>query len=71
MKIVIVGVGAMGSIYAGLFADAGHEVWAMDLWKEHTDAIAKQGLRVEGASGDRVVKGIQIAATAEQIGSCD
>jgi 2-dehydropantoate 2-reductase len=43
----------------------------MDLWKEHTDVIAKQGLRVEGASGDRVVKGIQIAATAEQIGSCD
>ena len=30
MKIAIIGCGAMGSVYAGLLASAGHEVWAVD-----------------------------------------
>jgi 2-dehydropantoate 2-reductase len=55
MKIVIIGVGAMGSVYAALLASGGHEVWAVDVWKEHIDAIREKGLRVEGASGDRTV----------------
>lgn len=54
-KIAVVGCGAMGSVYAGLLADAGHQVWAVDPWAEHMTAIAERGLRVEGASGDRVV----------------
>jgi 2-dehydropantoate 2-reductase len=56
VKIAIVGAGAMGSVYAGMFADAGHEVWAVDRWREHIEAIRERGLRVEGASGDRVVR---------------
>jgi 2-dehydropantoate 2-reductase len=39
MKIAVVGVGAMGSVYAGLLADAGNEVWAVDTWAEHVAAI--------------------------------
>jgi len=39
LKIAIVGTGAMGSVYAGLFAAAGHEVWAIDAWREHVEAI--------------------------------
>jgi 2-dehydropantoate 2-reductase len=27
MKIAIVGAGAMGSLFGGLLAEAGHEVW--------------------------------------------
>ncbi|MGE0768084.1 MAG: ketopantoate reductase family protein [Hyphomicrobiaceae bacterium] len=57
MKIAIIGVGAMGSVYAGLLADkGGHEVWAVDSWVDHVKAIREKGLRVEGASGDRTVK---------------
>jgi 2-dehydropantoate 2-reductase len=57
MKIAIIGVGAMGSVYAALLADQGkHDVWAIDTWKEHVDTIREKGLRVEGASGDRTVK---------------
>ena len=46
----------MGSVYAGLLAAAGNEVWAIDRWAEHVSAINEHGLRVEGASGDRVVR---------------
>lgn len=56
MKVAIVGCGAMGSVYAGLLAGAGNEVIVVDRWQAHVDAIRTQGLRVEGASGDRVVQ---------------
>jgi 2-dehydropantoate 2-reductase len=46
----------MGSVYAGLLADAGLKVWAVDTWTEHIEAIRRNGLRVSGASGDRVAK---------------
>jgi 2-dehydropantoate 2-reductase len=71
MKIGIFGAGAMGSVYAGLMAEAGHEIWAVDIWQEHVDAINSSGLRVEGASGDRVVQGIQATANADDVGVCD
>jgi 2-dehydropantoate 2-reductase len=71
MKIAIFGVGAMGSVYAGLMAEAGHEVWAVDVWQEHVDAINTNGLRVEGASGDRVVRGIRATSNAMDAGACD
>ena len=47
MKIGIVGAGAMGCVYAALMADAGNEVWAIDTWQAHVDAIAANGLRLE------------------------
>ncbi len=56
MRIAIVGCGAMGSVYAGLLADAGNEVLVVDRWEAHIRAIAAEGLRVEGASGDRRVR---------------
>lgn len=69
MRIAIIGVGAMGSIYAGLLADeGGHEVHAIDTWAEHIDAINAQGLRVEGASGNRTVK---VAASTDGAGAAD
>lgn len=71
MKICIFGTGAMGSIYAGLFADAGHEVWAIDIWQEHLNAINQQGLRIEGASGDRLVKTIHATPEITEAGICD
>ena len=70
MKIAIVGTGAMGSVYAGLFASAGHEVWAIDRWKEHVDAMRTTGLRLEGASGDRTVR-VNATSDFSDPGPCD
>jgi len=70
VKIAIVGTGAMGSVYAGLFAAAGHEVWAIDRWREHVDAMRAKGLRVEGASGDRTVK-VHATTDPGEAGPCD
>ncbi len=70
MKIAIVGTGAMGSVYAGLLGDAGNEVWAIDTWQAHIDAIRAQGLRVEGASGDRIVK-VNATSDTTSVGAVD
>jgi len=71
MKIAVVGVGAMGSIYAGLLADAGHEVWAIDVWRDHLDAITQTGLRIDSADSSRTVTGLNVAATVAEAGACD
>ena len=71
MKVAIVGTGAMGSVYAGLLGKAGHEVWAIDVWQEHLDAIAKSGLTVSGASGSFVVEGIHVGRTPRDAAPCD
>jgi len=70
MKIAVVGCGAMGSVYAALLADAGHEIWAIDNWKEHVDAMKANGLRLEGASGDRTVR-VNATTNPADAGPCD
>jgi 2-dehydropantoate 2-reductase len=70
MKIAIVGCGAMGSVYAALLGAAGHEVWAIDSWREHVEAMRSNGLRLEGASGDRTVR-LHASTNAADAGVCD
>ncbi|MBV8849344.1 MAG: ketopantoate reductase family protein [Methylobacteriaceae bacterium] len=70
MRIAIIGTGAMGSVYAGLLADAGLDVCAVDLWDEHIDAIKREGLRVSGASGERVAK-LKATTNARDAGPVD
>jgi 2-dehydropantoate 2-reductase len=71
MRIAIIGVGAMGSVYAGLLADeGGHDVWAIDTWPEHVAAIRNNGLHVEGASGDRTVK-LNATTDADEVRDAD
>jgi 2-dehydropantoate 2-reductase len=69
-KIAIIGTGAMGSVYAALLGDAGHEVWAVDAWEDHVTAMNANGLRVEGASGDRTVR-LNATTDAADVGPAD
>jgi 2-dehydropantoate 2-reductase len=50
--------------------DAGHEVHAVTLWPDHAEAMASQGLRCEGASGNRTVP-IHASTTTDGIGPYD
>jgi 2-dehydropantoate 2-reductase len=71
VKIAVVGTGAMGSVYAALLGKAGHEVWAIDTWPEHIDAIATSGLSVSGASGRYVVDNLHVGRAPHEAGPCD
>jgi 2-dehydropantoate 2-reductase len=61
----------MGSVYAGLLGKAGHDVWALDIWQEHLDAIARSGLTVTGASGSYVVDNLHVGSTPADAGPCE
>ena len=47
MKIAILGVGAMGSLFGGVLAEAGAQVTLLDVNQQHLDAIRRDGLRLE------------------------
>jgi 2-dehydropantoate 2-reductase len=70
MKIGIVGSGAMGSVYGALLADAGNELWLLDRWREHIEAMRSKGLRCQGASGDRTVA-VRATTDPAEAGPCE
>jgi len=50
MRIAIIGSGAMGSLFGGRLAQAGASVLLYDVYKEHVEAVAKNGLAIEEAA---------------------
>ena len=64
------GAGAMGSLYGGLLASSGVEVWLVDIWKEHIDTIRSRGLIIEEKAQE---KNSRINATTDvsSVGKAD
>ncbi len=51
-NILIVGTGAMGSLFAARLAQAGYAVTMLGTWKEGLDAIRSNGVRLIDAGGE-------------------
>ena len=56
MRFCVIGAGSMGSLYGGLLAHAGFDVTLLDVWAEHIEAIRRDGLRLNGITGDVLVR---------------
>ena len=56
LKVTVLGAGAMGCLFGGLLAEKGLNVNLIDVWKEHVEAINKNGLKMDGHGGDRFIK---------------
>jgi len=71
MKIAVVGAGAMGSLYGGkLSAIPGNEVYMLDVWKDHVDAINANGLLME-EDGEFIKYPVKATTDASTVGVCD
>ena len=70
MKTVIMGAGAMGSLFGGLLALSGEEVWLVDIREDHIQALGSPGLIVEEGGKKQT---IPVRATKEvtSIGKAD
>jgi 2-dehydropantoate 2-reductase len=70
MKMVIMGAGAMGSLFGGLLTLSGEDVWLVDLWKEHINTIRSRGLILEEKGRS---ENIHVNATTEaaSVGKAD
>lgn len=44
LNVMVIGAGAMGSLFGGRLALAGHQVTLIDVWQEHIDAVNSRGL---------------------------
>jgi 2-dehydropantoate 2-reductase len=70
VRVAIIGCGAIGSLYAAHLARVrGVEVWAVDPWTAHVDAIEARGLRVTGLAG--FVARVRARADARDLPACD
>jgi 2-dehydropantoate 2-reductase len=70
MRICVVGCGAVGSLFAAHLARRGEaEIWAYDVWKEHVDAIKKNGLRLSGAA--EFTARLQATSNPADLSRCD
>ena len=69
MKISIVGTGALGGWYAGLLAEAGHEVHC--LARSDHETINRDGLTLRHQGTQRVVRVASATPDPSRIGPCD
>ena len=70
MKIVIIGAGAMGSLYGARLTQGGEDVWLLDTWPENVAILREQGLTIGGEGGSETVP-VKAATSAEEIGEAD
>ena len=71
MKIAIVGPGALGCLTAGLLKSKTKEdVWLVDKVSERAKRIARDGIRLEGLSGNIQAK-VSVSADPREVGPCD
>jgi 2-dehydropantoate 2-reductase len=52
MRFGILGAGAMGSVFGGRLALAGHDVTLVDTWREHVEAVQRDGLTLSSSQGE-------------------
>lgn len=56
MKICFLGAGSLGSTIGGVLSAGGAEVWLVDRWKEHVDAMNREGLSISEGGVERRVR---------------
>ncbi len=70
MKIAVAGAGAMGSLFGGLLAESGADVWLLDIWAEHVKAVNENGLNIEREGKFRSVS-VKATTDPNRIGISD
>lgn len=66
MRILVFGAGAIGSVFGGFLAKAGHEVTLLGrAW--HLDVIRQHGLRISGLWGEHCVTNLALATRPQDL----
>jgi len=65
-RFIILGAGAIGSVFGGMLAGGGHDV-AMVGRSDHMSAVADGGLRITGLLGDHLIRSITTAVSLDEL----
>ena len=68
--IVVLGAGAMGSLFGATLAQGGLAVTLVDVRTDHIDAVNAHGLRIQGYGGERIVR-VSAATCAGELPPAD
>jgi 2-dehydropantoate 2-reductase len=71
MRFGILGAGAMGSVFGGRLALAGHEVTLVDVWREHLEVIDRDGLVLEVPGGESLTAHPSVAFSPDELDTVD
>ena len=70
MKIIVVGPGAMGCLFAAFLTRSKEDVWLLDKNKENACKLNESGISLEGVSGSWAAK-VKVTASVAEIGKAD
>ncbi|NLJ78068.1 MAG: 2-dehydropantoate 2-reductase, partial [Tissierellia bacterium] len=71
MKVGVIGSGSMGSLYGGALAETGHDVYLIDIFKEHVDCINRDGLCIVKGKDKRYIRNIKATTDPAEVGTVD
>jgi 2-dehydropantoate 2-reductase len=72
MRIVVLGgAGAMGGVFGGLLARAGHEVTLVDIWTEAVRVIDARGIQVQDPAGAQTTIPVHATTRVDDTGPVD
>jgi len=72
MKIAIVGAGAMGCLYGAKLSTLNeNQVFLLDVWQEHLDAINRDGVQMEEDGEFQTYRNVKAFGEAGQVGPVD
>jgi 2-dehydropantoate 2-reductase len=69
MRIGVLGTGAVGGLYGGWLAAAGHEVWF--LARSDMAVLREQGLSITSPRGATHIQSVNVVANAAEMPTCD
>ena len=73
MKIAVVGVGALGTLFGGLLRREGHDVWLLHHRESYAETLRTKGVRIESDVLDDAPVHVSVSATtdADEVGHVD
>lgn len=71
MKVAVIGAGSMGSLYGGFLAKENHDVYLIDVFESHVNAINQKGLCIIEDGKEMYIKNIKATTEASEVGIVD
>jgi len=72
MKVAVIGPGSLGTLFGGLLADDGHEVWMLHYRESYVDELERGGVRIESPIlGRDVAVDVRATTDADEVGPVD
>lgn len=71
MKIAVIGAGALGCLFGGRLAAAGHDVWLLHRRAQAASALSTRGVSIHRKGETPLTTGIDATTTASDVGHVD